>query len=943
MGLANLPIVAFNRGIISPLALARVDLARTPLSAEIQTNWMPRALGSMMLRPGLQYLGATTSNAQAYFIPFVFATTDTALIEVTNLAVRVWVDDALLTRASVSSAVANGTFDTDLTSWTDNDESGGVSAWESGGYLGLTGNGTAAAIRDQQVTVAGGDQNTEHALRVIIQRGPVTIRVGSSSGDDDYIEETTLRTGEHSLAFTPTGDFHVRFLSRVKRLVLVDSVAVESSGTLSITAPWATADLSLIRYDQSADVVYVACAGYQQRRIERRANNSWSVVRYQSDDGPFRLENVGPITLTASALSGNTSLTASAALFKSTHVGALFRVTSSGQTVTASATAENQFTNAIRVTGVTTTRIFQYTISGTWTATVTLQRSLSSSSGPWEDVETKTVNTTTSHDDGLDNQIAWYRIGVATGDFTSGTVVMTINYAVGSVDGICRVTNYTSATVVGVEILTDLGGTAATDIWAEGEWSDYRGWPSAVTFAEGRLLWAGKNAAWLSVSDGYDSFDASVEGDSGPISRSIGSGPVDQINWAIGLQRVILGAEGAELSIRSSGFDEPLTPTEFVIKPASTQGSAAVAAVQLDSFAIFVQKSGIRVFELLLDLQRNDYQSVDLTIHAPEIGEPSITRLAIQRQPDTRIHCVRSDGTAAVLLRDSAENVLCWVLVETDGVIEDVVVLPSSDEDAVYYVVKRTINSTTVRYLERWAQEDHAHGAVYEYSGASTTALADLPYTNGRVVTVRNSDGDKVENLTVTNGAATLSTASTYAHLTPATYRLADSFLYYSGSATSTITVSHLEGESVVVFADGKWRGSFTVSGGSITLSESVQDYVVGLTYRARYKSAKLAYAAGLGTALTQRKAVSALGLIMRDVHASGIKYGPDFDNLDDLPLIEKGAEVDVDHVWPEYDMDMMEFIKTWSTDSRLCLEANAPKPCTVLAGVVGLETHDRA
>jgi hypothetical protein len=35
-------------------------------------------------------------------------------------------------------------------------------------------------------------------------------------------------------------------------------------------------------------------------------------------------------------------------------------------------------------------------------------------------------------------------------------------------------------------VITDLGGTAATDVWAEGEWSDYRGWPTAVAFHEGR-------------------------------------------------------------------------------------------------------------------------------------------------------------------------------------------------------------------------------------------------------------------------------------------------------------------------------------------------------------------------------------------------------------------------------------------------------------------------
>ena len=42
-------LLSFNRGRISPLALARVDFKRTALSAETQTNWLPfgAAIGSL--------------------------------------------------------------------------------------------------------------------------------------------------------------------------------------------------------------------------------------------------------------------------------------------------------------------------------------------------------------------------------------------------------------------------------------------------------------------------------------------------------------------------------------------------------------------------------------------------------------------------------------------------------------------------------------------------------------------------------------------------------------------------------------------------------------------------------------------------------------------------------------------------------------------------------
>jgi hypothetical protein len=220
-------------------------------------------------------------------------------------------------------------------------------------------------------------------------------------------------------------------------------------------------------------------------------------------------------------------------------------------------------------------------------------------------------------------------------------------------------------------------------------------------------------------------------------------------------------------------------------------------------------------------------------------------------------------------------------------VVEDVVVLPDTEEDAVYYVVRRTINGATKRYLERWALESDCRGGTLN--------------------------------------------------------KQADSYIVYSGAATTTITgLSHLEGAEVVIWGDGADQGTATVSGGQITLATAVSNAVVGLSYRARYKSSKLAYAAGAGTALTQRKRVHHVGLILADTHAQGLRYGPDFDTLDDLPAVEDGALVDGDYIWSAYDKDSIEFPGEWSTDARVCLEAAAPRPCTVLALVVGLETKDK-
>jgi hypothetical protein len=108
----------------------------------------------------------------------------------------------------------------------------------------------------------------------------------------------------------------------------------------------------------------------------------------------------------------------------------------------------------------------------------------------------------------------------------------------------------------------------------------------------------------------------------------------------------------------------------------------------------------------------------------------------------------------------------------------------------------------------------------------------------------------------------------------------------------------------------------------------------------ARFKSAKLAYAAQGGTALHQLKRVVKVGLTTAYTHPEGLRYGRDFEVMDDLPEMENGSDVDLDAVREAYDEPMMEFPGDWSTDERLCLEAAAPRPATVMACSVTVETN---
>ena len=350
-----------------------------------------------------------------------------------------------------------------------------------------------------------------------------------------------------------------------------------------------------------------------------------------------------------------------------------------------------------------------------------------------------------------------------------------------------------------------------------------------------------------------------------------------------------MGGQGGEFVCRSSSLDEPLTPTNFKIKRGTTIGSAQLDPVIIDASVIFVDRSSGRLHELTSETFNASYAIKELTALTPEIGRPSIVRTAVQRKIDTRIHCVRSDGKVAVMIFDKIEEVSCWVLVETEGFVEDVVVLPSagSEEDIVYYSIRRSIDGVTKRYLERWALTSECEGGTAN--------------------------------------------------------RQADSFKYYLGEPTQSLDLlSHLEGEEVVVWADGIDQGTFRVAFGSVTLTTTVSEAIVGLPYTARFKSTKLAYAAQGGSALTQRKRFDHLGLVMRNTHYQGLSYGDSFETLDDMPLVEQGQTTPAGTVWDSYDSDSFEINGTFDTDMRLCLQANAPRPCTVLAAVIAMNTNEK-
>jgi hypothetical protein len=395
------------------------------------------------------------------------------------------------------------------------------------------------------------------------------------------------------------------------------------------------------------------------------------------------------------------------------------------------------------------------------------------------------------------------------------------------------VTDLASSTVANVDVLAEFGATTATNDWSEGEWSSYRGFPSAVALHDGRLFWFGGIKAWGSVSDAFHSFDDTVTGDAAPINRTIATGGQDGIRWGLSLQRLLAGTAAQEISIRASAFDEPLTPTAFVARACSTRGAYRVRPVKVDSLGVFVERNGQRVFELMFDLQKGDYASKELTRLKPEMCAAGVKSVAIQRQPDTRLWFVLNDGIAGVLTYEREDDVVAWTPVVTPGNFETVAVLPGTDEDEVNFVVLRGSS----RFIEKLAKKSEA-------------------------------------------GIGAIS-------------KCMDCHVFAAGPVSS-VGFSHMpNGTSVVAWANGvPLPGPFTVSGGNVALGGTYTNVTVGLAYTGQIKTTKLAFAAEHGTPLEQQKRIARLGLVLADVAIEGVKIGRDFTNLRRLATTYRGKAI---------------------------------------------------
>lgn len=416
-------------------------------------------------------------------------------------------------------------------------------------------------------------------------------------------------------------------------------------------------------------------------------------------------------------------------------------------------------------------------------------------------------------------------------------------------------TTHVTATISG----PDASAGTATANWRLGLWSDTTSYPAAIGFFEERLYTGGSTDAPQrfdgSVPADFENYQPSQAGgtvnDDDAVSYTIASDDQSRIRWFSPGTKLIIGTAGGEFVASSDGAI--LTPTDVMVTRHTKLGVADLAPVRVNQTVLFVQRAGREVAEFVFQFESDSFVSADLTQLSDHITKPSIIQMAYQAQPDSLVWCVRSDGQLAVMTYRREQDVVGWtrqVIGGTfstgDAVVESVAVIPgndgsgqvysSADRDEVWLVVKRTVNSATVRYVE-----------VVE-------GLFEGPR-------LEDYDEDKDDWETAMIAAQV-------------DQFFVDSGLTYDGAATDTITgLDHLEGETVKVLGDGAVLSDAVVASGSITLASAVSKAHVGLAGPWKWKSLKIPRGAAAGSAVAKVKRIHKVALVLDST--GPFDYGP--------------------------------------------------------------------
>jgi len=341
------------------------------------------------------------------------------------------------------------------------------------------------------------------------------------------------------------------------------------------------------------------------------------------------------------------------------------------------------------------------------------------------------------------------------------------------------------------------------DMWSANNY------PTLCWFFEQRFFLAATpeepNEIWGSRSTLYTNFDVGTGLDSEAINIIIKE--ATKLVWVTTSSIILLGANNAEFKLSANNLNEALTPTNIRPVKVTSHGSAFIPAIDVDGGTIFSQRGGRKTRRIDYDIYKDKYSAIDITILASHIFESGLTELVYCNEPDSLIFGVRNDGEIVCIAYEPEYKITAasrFIIGGTDVEVKSIAMSDAveADEDELWMIVSRTINSATVQYVEFLTQgltaEDDNEDAFFVDSGVTKTG----------------SD-----------------------------------FTTFDG-------LDHLEGETVQVFADGLIQATKVVASGEITITAADKAHA-GLQFISTLETLPIEGGNPIGSAMGKIKRIS--------------------------------------------------------------------------------------
>lgn len=317
---------SFSSGELSPYLKGRTSLSQYQNGCETLTNMVVLPQGGITKRPGTKFIREVKDSSKVTtLIPFVSGIDQSYILEVGEGYIRFFRDGGILLS---TAAVSNGTFDTDLTGWTDDDTGTGASTWNANAMR-LNGGAAGVAARTQAISYMG---TAQYTLTFTSSTNTCSYRIGTTSGGTE-IASGTSSLGVNTINFTPStaGTVYLQFRNAANNNADVDTVSIDTP-VYQINTPYTETQVNNIQWAQSKDTMYLAHGDVALRKIRRFGASQWDIVQVDLVDGPYynktddEYGGVGTgFTITPSGTTGSITLTASGAVFVSTDVGRSIR------------------------------------------------------------------------------------------------------------------------------------------------------------------------------------------------------------------------------------------------------------------------------------------------------------------------------------------------------------------------------------------------------------------------------------------------------------------------------------------------------------------------------------------------------------------------------------------------------------------------------------------